>query len=413
MAAWQITRISAVHWLIHVPLPLAWVFIPPVIVIVSNIWLSTRVVTEDRPGIVSSASFIAGMFIIDVLCLTAALMLAGGPENPYSVLYIVEIALAAIVLPRWQSWTLSTMACVCFASVFQFYRHVPALESSPSGGSSLQRLGMWLAFAVATLLVTAFSGKIADLLDKREASLLQMREELSRSDRLASLVTLAAGAAHELGTPLATIAVVAKELERYATGTEPNPAIVLDCRLIRTEVDRCRDILQRMSIEGAEPTGEPLRSLPVETLLAQVLDTFSPRERVLIDLEPADSAIHVKIPRHAVEQALIALVRNALDASLPGGRIELRISRINDADRSSVRFTVRDYGSGMSPDALRRAGEPFYTTKPPGKGMGLGIFLARTLAERLEGRLSLESSHAGTTATFEIPLEYETSPAIA
>ncbi len=214
-------------------------------------------------------------------------------------------------------------------------------------------------------------------------------------------MTLAAGAAHELSTPLGTIAVIAKELERYATRTVGDRAVAEDSRLIRTEVDRCRQILHRMSIDGAEPAGEPLEAVPVNVLLDEVSNSFSSATALEIEGSREDRAAILTVPRHAIEQAIIALVKNGIEASPADSPVSLSVSRAP----GSVRFVVRDFGSGMSPDALRHAGEPFFTTKEPGKGMGLGILLVRTVADRVGGRLTLESSLGeGTSAALELPL---------
>jgi two-component system sensor histidine kinase RegB len=127
-----------------------------------------------------------------------------------------------------------------------------------------------------------------------------------------------------------------------------------------------------------------------------------------VTIARGDAETVMRLPRHAVEQALIALVKNAFEAS-PGMRpVELTVT----GAVASVRFAVQDQGCGMSPDALRHAGEPFFTTKEPGKGMGLGIFLVRTLADRLSGRLILESSIGkGTSAALELPLPRVAEPA--
>ena len=278
----------------------------------------------------------------------------------------------------------------------------PALEvHHPNDGSNLHLLGMWAGFAVAAVLVAMFSARISELLREREASLLRMQEELAKKDRLASLVTLAAGAAHELGTPLSTIAVVARELERYATLTAPTPAVADDSRLIRTEVDRCRAILQRLSIEGAEPAGEALTPVAIADLIAAVRTYFAKTPTVSIDFSHSPERRALTVPRHAVEQALIALVKNAVEASPRGATVTLHV----EPGETRVGFVITDQGHGMSAETLRHVGEPFFTTKETGKGMGLGTFLVRTLAERLGGTLRFRSEPgAGTTATFELPV---------
>jgi two-component system sensor histidine kinase RegB len=294
------------------------------------------------------------------------------------------------------------LASACFALLFWVYHPIPQLGMSRHGeGASLHLIGMWLGFTVASALVTVFSGKISELLRQHEESLLHMQEELANKDRLAALVTLAAGAAHELSTPLATIAVVSKELEHYATHTAPNNAIAEDSRLIRTEVDRCREILLRMSAEGAEPGGEVPEAVKIEELLDSVRSMSASRDQLRVCADNDVLAVTLILPKRAVRQALVALIGNAYDASAHGAVIDVAASRNGDC----ARFEVRDYGSGMAPETLRHVGEPFFTTKEPGRGMGLGIFLVRNLAQRLGGRLTIESSLGkGTTAMLDLPL---------
>ena len=160
----------------------------------------------------------------------------------------------------------------------------------PSDGANLHLVGMWIGFGVAAVLVAVFSGKISELLRRHEDSLLMMQAELAKRDRLASLATLAAGAAHELNTPLATIAVVAKELELYATNRVRNDEIAEDSRLIRTEVDRCREILWRMSVQGAQPAALGSESVAAGELLADLRKEIQQPERLEIELLERGSA---------------------------------------------------------------------------------------------------------------------------
>jgi two-component system sensor histidine kinase RegB len=402
MALCQIARIVFVNRVLGVDLLLHWLLLPPCVVLASNLWLSARVLPAR--GFAMRArrpeEIIAGLVILDTLCLTVALMLTGGPDNPYNILYLAPVAIAAVILPRWYARSLAGFACLCYGAVFGFHQSVPRFAGSDT---SLHLVGLWFAFAITTLLVTVFCGKISELLREREASLLRLSQQLHRKDRLTSLATLAAGAAHELNTPLATIAVIARELERYATVTQPNEAIALDAGLIRGEVDRCREILERISADGADPTGETPEAITAAAFLEEFREGLSEAERRQVRIEADDPDMLLVIPMRAVEQALTALVRNAIDASPEGAPVLLAARHAGPRHEGNVRFAVRDRGCGMSGETLRRAGEPFYTTKEPGKGMGLGIFLTRTLADRLGGYLTFESPGDGTIAALEIP----------
>lgn len=396
MAFGQIAAALIAVYALGIVLPLAWMASVPLLVLGSNALLARRVASAGSEFRIATATLVGWVFCLDALCLTGLLMLGGGPSNPFTVLYLIHIALAATILSARQTWTLGGLSILCFGSLFWAYRPVPQLGLHHQG--DLHFLGMWISFVIAVVLVAIYAAKISSLLREHEASLLRMQEELARKDRLASLVTLAAGAAHELSTPLGTIAIVAKELERLAAQAFLSPAIGEDSRLIRQEVDRCRDILRRMSVEGAEPAGEAMETVGAELVVQSLLSSFGGRLRINA---PASKRLPVlRIPRHAVTQALTALVRNALEASAGDAAVTLEIA----ATDGMVRFVIEDRGQGMSPETLRRVGEPFFTSKEPGKGMGLGVFLTRTLAERLGGSLTFDSTQgAGTRAILELP----------
>jgi two-component system sensor histidine kinase RegB len=386
MAFGQLATIVFVRYALGIDVPVALVSIGPALVGLSNLLLARAVGTS---------TLVAGAFVLDTVCLTYVLMLSGGPTNPFSLLYLVQITLSAAILTKRWTWLLGALSVLCFGMLFWVYRPIPALEMHHVPGAvNLHLFGMWAGFGVAAFLVAMFSGKISELLREREESLLRMQQELAKKDRLASLVTLSAGAAHELSTPLATIAVVAKELEIC-------PEVAEDSRLIRSEVERCRDILWRMSVRGAQPSGEAIETVTVDELVGQVREQIPQAARVRIEVEGCGTEPALWVPRRSVQQALIALVNNALDASAVDGSVGLSVRR----NGNLLRFVVTDRGSGMPDEVLRRVGEPFFTTKEPGRGMGLGTFLVRTLAEQLGGALRFESVlHAGTSAILELPV---------
>ncbi len=382
----------------HLDLPLFWTFAPLAAVLASNILLGRlRILPLRFPQ-----ETLAAAFCLDTLCLTVILGLTGGPMNPFSLLYLVQITLSAVVLRKIWTWALGVLSTACFGLLFFFPAPSATFQThNVERGLSPHLLGMWIAFVMAAALITFFTGKIADALRTREQEVLVLQEQLAKNERLASLVTLAAGAAHELGTPLGTIALVAKELERYAASVATNDAVLEDARLIRSEVERCRRILERMSAQSAEPMGEMPAEIRICDLITQVIAQFPEPQRALLRIESIDETLAAVLPAQATAQSLAALIQNALDANLDQRPILITATGTD----SQLRIAVRDHGHGMPVNVLRRIAEPFFTTKEPGKGMGLGTFLVRTFAESLGGRALFDSvAGEGTTVTIELPL---------
>ena len=268
------------------------------------------------------------------------------------------------------------------------------------GGFSPHLYGMWIAFAAAALLITIFIGQVSDALRRREQEVLLLQTQLAKHERLASIVTLAAGAAHELGTPLASIAIASRDLELHATGASTDQDVTEDARLIRGEVERCRVILNKMSERGAELPGEAPVRLALAELLEEVRMGVAADQRSRIKTSVIGECHSAFLPAEATRLSLASLVKNALDASADGESVSL----IAEATEEKVRFTIIDSGCGMSRETMNRLGEPFFTTKEPGQGLGLGIFLVQGLAERSHGSLFFESEKGrGTKATLELP----------
>jgi two-component system sensor histidine kinase RegB len=378
---------------LRIDLPLAWLAAPLAVTAVSNMILRRQFVQSPNPQ-----ALLGRLFCLDTICLTIVLGLTGGPMNPFSLLYLVQIMLSAMILNKTWTWALGLLSTFSFGLLFWFNRPVLAFEPHHAeSGLNLHLAGMWIAFAIAALLITFFIGKVAESVRDHEREALNLRDRLARSERLASLVTLAAGAAHELGTPLGTIAVAAKELERAAAQSNAE-GVLEDATLIRAEVARCRLILERMSADGAETPGEAPVAVTLGSVLSDVAARFGRYPELRIP-EPASGVIAV-LPLQATVQAVSALVKNALDANLARKPVTLKA----ELTEGNVRFVVEDQGAGMPPEVLQHIAEPFFTTKQPGSGMGLGTFLVRMFAEHLNGRLSFDSTMGkGSTAILELP----------
>ncbi|MFT3841946.1 MAG: ATP-binding protein [Myxococcaceae bacterium] len=326
------------------------------------------------------------LLTLDVVLFTALLFLTGGVNNPFSFLYLVYIALGAVVLRPALSWALAVLALLLFGSLF--FTGDPESEHMQHMGMHLR--GMWVAFGVASGFIVYFVQRVTRSLAEREAELNEARLRAVRQERLTSLATLAAGAAHELSTPLSAIAVASKELQlALGSGTGAD-----DVKLIREQLDRCRSILSQMAADSGATEGEAATPLKLADWVAKAADGLAGRDRV--DASMPDE--EVVGPPRALVHALRGVLKNALQAS--SQPVEVRFERTGQ----QARLVVKDRGAGMSDQVLARASEPFFTTKAPGEGMGLGLFLTRSVIEQLGGKLELSSvAGSGTTAVLALP----------
>jgi two-component system sensor histidine kinase RegB len=344
------------------------------------------------------------VMVFDAAVLTVVLDLTGGSINPFSTLYLVNVVLGAVLLPRRWAWALMFVSLGAFASLFLH-------ESLTSPGHHVQMhmtdqevlashlRGTWMSFALASFFIVYFVRRVARALAQREEELGEARALVGRRERLASLATLAAGAAHELSTPLSTIAVVAKELQR-ALGEQVSDEVRTDLRLVREQVGRCREILDRMSANAGEAAGEPIAAISLAGWTSAALDPFAMQDRVSVEHDGIEPSATIVGPPRALADMLRGLLKNAVQASGPGLPVTLRFG----SAPGLIIATVTDRGRGMPAEVLARVGEPFFTTKVPGEGMGLGLFLTRTLVEQLGGEFQITSRPgSGTEARIELP----------
>lgn len=339
--------------------------------------------------------------VYDTLALTVLLALSGGPINPFTVLYVVHVALAAVLLPIGWTWGVVALCAIGYGTLFPLHAPVSLIAQLGDVTFSGHLDGMWVAFLCAAVLIAVFVGRMTRVLMAREQELHRALRRIERSEKLASLATLAAGAAHEIATPLGTICVAAHEMQRVLQRNGQDPGHVAglaqDAKLISEQVTKCQDILQRMSLNLGAPNAEVAQTMtPRELLQATQQELESPQLVIACETDVPIAAF----PRLLTE-SLVNVCRNALEASEPGASVVLSARR----ELEMVVFAVRDSGCGMSEQTLARVGEPFFTTKPAGKGMGLGLFVARTLSETNGGSLAVHSVLGqGTTVELRWPL---------
>lgn len=395
--AGQAATVAVAQFLLEGALPIALLLGVVGIGLVTQLVIEMYFFGDRRRAIVTPREVhewqLALIMMIDIAILTGLLYLSGGPTNPFSVLYLVQIALATVLVRARWTWMLVGLAFLGFGVLL--VSHEPLVIPAES-----HAYGAWVALGVASAFVVHFLLRITGALAERERELTEARGLTARQERLASLATMAAGAAHELSTPLGTVALAAKELERALTKAD-NADLASDAKLIREQVGRCRSILDQMAL-GAGTVGESVTSSTVKELIDETMVGIRDQPRVLVELADDVARTTLRLPPRAVSQALRSLVTNAQDAS--PARSSVVVSARIDGDLLAV--GIRDRGSGIPADVMARIGEPFFTTKAPGRGMGLGLFLARAVVEGVGGSLQIDSNQAGgTEVAVRLPID--------
>lgn len=343
-----------------------------------------------------------GLMLLDLITLTVMLYFSGGAANPFSFFYFVNLAVGAVMIRPSATWSLAAVATVGYTVVLFFYQPVEDLGQIFPNHLGLRTIGLMLAFVTCASVVTYFVSRTSGLLRARERQLRESQLAQAADRRLEALTTLAAGAAHELATPLSTIDVIARELTRHLESV-PKPATVdQDLKLIDHQLDLCRHILQRMRGAAGDSMAQQWYETTVGDLIDATLEGIRDPHRVdVIDNSEEVENETLWMPEEAVAQAVRNLIHNGLDASGADGRVRVE-SRL---DQGNVEFIITDQGEGMDVETLRRIGDPFFTTKEPGRGIGLGLYLTRNVISQLGGTLDFKSIPGqGTRATASLPV---------
>jgi len=335
----------------------------------------------------------------DIAALTLLFYFTGGYSNPLVWMYLLPLAIAAVTLPPRLVWAITALATACYSALVFFHAPLSHLHVNNLVGVGLDThlAGMWLGFIVSALLVAGFVSRIGQNLRENDRLIAEAREQVLESERMLALGALAAATAHELGTPLATMAVLAGELsDEHAD----NPALAQDLALLRKEIGRCKEILSSLAASAGQMRSEGASSIALDDFLSEILQRWRDTRPALqfdCELQGVTPAPHIAADR-TLGQALVNLLDNAADASPE--HIEMH----GGWDAAELRIDIRDFGRGLTPDIAARAGMPFFTTKQE-KGMGIGLYLARTILGRHGGNVNLEShAQGGTLTRIRLPL---------
>ncbi|WP_338721733.1 ActS/PrrB/RegB family redox-sensitive histidine kinase [Devosia sp. XK-2] len=386
--AGQTIGVLFVNWGLGFPLPLLECLVLIGLSAALNIGLTFRLGPHYR----LSARIAALQLAFDLCQLGGLLALTGGLENPFSLLLLAPVSVSATSLPQRQAFLIALLAAV-IASLLAL-AHLP-LPWEPNERIIFNRIyviGIWVSIICGVVFISAYTNRVAHDARQIADALAATELALSRREQLSALDGLAAAAAHELGTPLSTIALAAKEMRDEV---DKNSQLAEDVELIIAQAARCRAILAKLRNLGSEPA-DLFAEAPLPDILDEVARPHEGRGKVILFDAEKTSGPPPVFPRSVgLLYGLGNLIENATDFAAQTVRIE------SGWDQGSITVSIIDDGKGFAPELIARLGEPYLTSRPrdptgsdahqPG-GLGLGIFIAKTLLERTGAKLTFDNA---------------------
>jgi len=327
----------------------------------------------------------------DLLIHSGLLYYTGGSTNPFVAYYLVPLTIAAATLPWVYAFFLSGLALTGYTVLLIWY-HPLHINGDPFDELliSLHLFGMWANFALSAAFITFFVTKMAAAVREQEELRATRREEGMRDQQLMAVATQAAGAAHELGTPLSTMSVLLTELRQEY---RDQPALQEDVALLQEQVLLCRDTLQQLVRVAEADRRQSIEEQTVVQWFEKALNRWHlmrPEATYTYEFS-GEGTVPSIMPAADLTQALLNLLNNAADACAEDLQIGLYWNL------QQIRLTIQDRGPGVPPEIAEQLGKPFITTK--GKGLGLGLFLSQASVNRAGGTVKLYSMEGGGTLT--------------
>jgi two-component system, sensor histidine kinase RegB len=361
--------------------------VPCLAIIALYAWVNIALRVHFRPRQRLEPHRAVWLLGFDIAELTALLFLTGGLQNPFAFLLIGPVLISATILPPRMTLTLAVIAITCATGMVFVHFPLPWSTAEPLQLPAIYMAGDWLAILLACGYISVYATQVTRESRQLADALAATEIVLTREQHLSKLDGLAAAAAHELGTPLSTIALVAKELERELGPSSPH---IADVKLLREQAKRCGDILGKLSHLPAP--GEAFELMILSALVEEVVAPhrdFGVTIRVVLPELRDNEPVGERNP--AVLYGLGNLVENAVDFARE------QVEVLADWNTSHVFITISDDGPGFPPEIKGRIGEPYVTSDRPRRlrsdipGLGLGFFIAKTLLERSGAKLTLEN----------------------
>jgi two-component system sensor histidine kinase RegB len=344
----------------------------------------------QKPWPVSELEIFAQL-LLDVTSLSVLMYFSGGAGNPFIFYYLVPVCLSAATLPWAYTWSIAGLSLAAYTLQLFYYVPLPIVAPSShhhSSGLNLHVIGMWCNFAISALLITYFVAKMAKDLRQRESQLNSAKEQALRNEQVMAVATLAAGTAHELGTPLSTMMVLLEEMQ---SDNKNNPKITQDLVLLQQQTLACRETLKHL-IEKADTTSKQVKPVILATFLERLIEHWMVIRPEVSASQTLDSSLHCSAAFDpAIEQTILNLLNNAADAN--PSEIEIHA----EAKDGVLHLDIGDRGVGIPENIQKNIGSPFLSSKE--SGFGLGLFLSKATLDRNQGSLSFQKRNGGGTLT--------------
>src|SRR6266566_4143710 len=333
--------------------------------------------------------YAAALLALNIVELAGLLYFTGGLQNPFSFLFLAPVLISATALPIRLTIALGGLAIACASELVFFHLPLPWEGEEPLVLPPIYLFGVWLSILVAIGVTSLYAFQVTEEARKLSDALAATELVLTREQHLTQLDGLAAAAAHELGTPLSTIFLISRELEKTV---HDNEHLAADLKTLREQAQRCRDILAKIAQLSA--TGAPFDRMPLSTLIEEVV---APHRDFGINIKVRIAVAGAREPVGTRNPAILYGVGNILENAVDFARATVEVNAWWNTE--TVEIVISDDGPGIAPDMLKRIGEPYLSRRrsadePQGEhhgehsGLGLGVFIARTLLERTGAKVS-------------------------
>src|SRR3954466_15659471 len=324
--------------------------------------------------------YAAALLALNIAELAGLLFLTGGLQNPFSFLFLAPVLISATALPIRLTIALGVLAVACATLLGFFHLPLPWDSDDPLVLPPIYLYGVWLSIVVAIGVTSLYSFQVTEEARKLADALAATELVLTREQHLTQLDGLAGAGARELGTPLATIFLISRELEK----TVKEPSFAADLKTLREQTQRCRDILSK--ITQLSSTGAPFDRMKLSELIEEVV---APHRDLGVDIKVRIAVAAVAEPVGSRNPAILYGVGNIVENAVDFARTTVEVNAWWNAD--TIEMVISDDGPGIPPDLIKRIGEPYLSrrrTQDAGGGLGLGVFIARTLLERTGAKVS-------------------------